>query len=182
MANLNAPNGFVPRRHLKGGLVRAEEFDIASEYATDLFYGDVVKSVGTGRNIEAAVDNAAVLGIFLGCHYTAANGDVVWSPRWVADTATKAATPAKAFVLADPNILYSVQIATIAAADVGTFLDIVPAAGDAATGVSRFTAILAGDQFKVLGLDDGSEYGANARVLGYFVRHELAGAAAGVAV
>lgn len=182
MANLDAPNGFVPKRHLKGGLVRAEEYDIASGYATDLFYGDVVKSVGSGRTIEQAADDAAVLGVFLGCHYTAANGDVVWSPRWVASTATKGAAPAKAFVIADPDVLYSVQIATIAAADVGTLADIVVAAGDAATGVSRFEAILAGDQFKILGLDDGSEYGAEARVLGYFVNHELAGAAAGVAV
>lgn len=182
MANQDAPNGFVPKRHLKGGLVRAEEYDIASGYATDLFYGDVVRSLGTGRTIGAATNALAVLGVFLGCHYTAANGDVVWSPRWVASTATKGAAVAKAFVIADPDVMYSAQIATIAEADVGTFADIVVAAGDPATGVSRFEAILAGDQFKILGLDDGSEYGADARVLGYFINHELAGATAGVAV
>ncbi len=40
MANANTPIGFVPLRHLTGGVIRAQEYPIANSYAANLASGD----------------------------------------------------------------------------------------------------------------------------------------------
>ena len=174
MANLNAPNGFTPVRHQNGGTVRYDGgYTIPSATAGNIFLGDVVQLVGTGKDIIVAAATDLLLGVFAGCRYTAANGDVVWAKEWVTTTATLGAVDAEAFVYTDPNIVYSVQCATIAEADVGLAADLVAGAGNPATGVSGFTldsTFGATGQFLTLGLasaPDGiypAEYGAFARV------------------
>jgi hypothetical protein len=178
MANLNAPNGLSPVRHMKGGVVRLEQFSIASGFASNIFQGDAVRSTGTADNIQLATAAADIVGVFAGCQYVAANGDVVFSNRWVASTATLGAVDAVAYVYADPDLVFRAQITTVAAADIGTFADLVLGAGNATTGVSGHTVVLAGDQFRVLRLAREpagislSEYGANAKVELQCVRHE----------
>lgn len=174
MANLDAPNGFNPVRHLNGGVVRYDDsFTIPSGSAFDIFLGDMVRLSGTGRDIDVAAATEELLGVFAGCRYTAANGDVVWAKQWVNGTATLGAVDAEAFVYTDPNIVYRAQCVTIAEADIGQAADIVAGAGNAATGISGFevdSTFGATGQVMILGLakePDGinvSEYGADAKV------------------
>ena len=174
MANLDAPNGFSPVRHLNGGTVRYDDsYTIPSGAAYDLFLGDVVRLTGTGRDIEDAAATETVLGVFAGCRYVAANGDVVWAKQWASGTVTAGTQDAVAFVYTDPNIVYRAQCTTIAEGDVGQCADIVAGAGNAATGISGFEILgtyAATGQFMVIGLakePDGinvAEYGADAKV------------------
>ena len=167
MANLDAPNGFVPVRHSKGGTVRYEGgFTIASGEASDIFLGDGVilhaTPAGDGNNIDVAAAGGGILGVFSGCQYTAANGDVVFAKQWVGGTVTLGAVAAEAFVYIDPNIVYSVQVdGSIANTDIGQFSDLVAGAGNTANGVSGFelNATTAGTiaQFQILGLSTAPE-------------------------
>jgi len=167
MANLDAPNGFTPVRHLNGGTVRyTGGYTIDSGQASDIFLGDAVildaTPTGDGNNIDVAVAGGELIGIFAGCQYTAANGDVVWAKQWASGTATLGAEPAEAFVYVDPSIVFSVQVdGTIADTDIGNFADLVAGAGNAATGVSGFelSATTAGTiaQFQILGLSSAPD-------------------------
>lgn len=175
MANLDAPNGFTPVRHQKGGTVRYDGgYTITSALASDIFLGDVVTLLGNGKDIDVAAAGDPVLGVFAGCQYTDAAGDVKWAKQWVSGTATLGGVDAEAFVYTDPNIVFAAQATTIAEADVGLAADILAGAGNAATGISGFEinggAYGATGQFLTLGLasaPDGifpAEYGADARV------------------
>lgn len=175
MPNLDAANGFNPVRHLNGGTVRYDDsFTIASGLGSDIFLGDAVLLTGTGRDIDVAAATNEMLGIFAGCRYVAANGDVVWAKQWVSGTVTSGTQDAVAFVYTDPNIVYRAQATTIAEADVGLAADLLAGAGNTATGISGFeingAAYGATGQFMVIGLakePDGinpSEYGADAKV------------------
>lgn len=162
MANLDAPNGFVPIRHRSGGLVRyTGGYTIDSAEASSIFQGDAVirhaTPAGDGNNIDvAAAGGGDVIGVFAGCQYTAANGDVIWSNQWVGGTVTKGSVPAEAFVYSDLNIVYSVQLqGAFVPADVTQYSDVVAGAGNAATGVSGFEVGTPGAttaQFQVIGL------------------------------
>jgi len=162
MANLDAPNGFVPIRHRSGGTVRySGGFTIDSAEASSIFQGDAVimhaTPAGNGNNIDvAAAGGGSVIGVFAGCQYTAANGDVVWTNQWVGGTVTLGSVPAEAFVYTDLNIVYSVQLeGAYVAADVQEYSDVVAGAGNAATGVSGFEVGTPGAttaQFQVIGL------------------------------
>lgn len=161
MANLDAPNGFSPVRHQNGGTVRySGGYTIDSAEASSIFLGDAVilhaTPAGDGNNIDVAAAGGGVIGIFAGCQYTAANGDVVWAKQWVGGTATLGGVPAEAFVYTDRLIVFSVQQdGAFAAADIGEFADLVAGAGNAATGVSGFTLGTPGAgiaQFQVIGL------------------------------
>lgn len=175
MANLDTPNGFNPVRHQHGGVVRYDDsYTIPSGSATgDIFLGDVVKLTGTGRDIAVAAAAEPVLGVFAGCSYTAANGDVVWAKQWVDGTVTAGAVDAVAHVYTDPNIVYRAQCVTIAEGDIGQAADLLAGAGNAATGISGFevnSTFGATGQFLVIGLAgepngiNPSEYGADAKV------------------
>lgn len=161
MPNLDAPNGFVPVRHLNGGTVRyTGGYSIDSGQANDFFLGDVVvldTATGDGNNIVPyTAGGGDIVGIFAGCQYTAANGDVVWAKQWVSGTATLGGVNAEAFVYVDPNIVYSVQFnGTLVAANVNSFADAFVAAGNAATGVSAYeldSTVGASGQFQIIGL------------------------------
>lgn len=160
MANLDAPNGFSPSYHLHGGTVRYNgAYTIASALASNIFLGDTVieTTTGNGTDIDVGIVGGANLGIFAGCRYTAANGDVVWAKQWVSGTATLGGVAAEAFVYTDPNIVFTAQVAgTIASTDIGNLADIVAGAGSAATGISGFelSATTAGTiaQFRILRL------------------------------
>jgi len=162
MANLAAPNGFSPIRHRTGGTVRyTGGFTIDSGQASDIFLGDVViadTAAGNGNNIDVyAAGGGDITGVFAGCQYTAANGDVVWAKQWVSGTATLGAVQAEAFVYVDPNIVYSVQLdGTLLVAEIGLFADAdVGAGGNTANGISGFMLTVTpttSGQFQVLGL------------------------------
>lgn len=174
MANLNAPNGFTPVRHQNGGVIRYDDsFTIPSATAVNIFSGDMVRLNGAGRDLDVAAATEALLGVFAGCQYVAANGDVVFAKQWVSGTVTLGSADAIAYVYTDPYIVYRAQCATIAEADVALAADIIAGAGDVPTGISRFTVnstFGATGQVLILGLAKEpsgiqySEYGANAKV------------------
>ena len=142
MANLDAPNGATPSYHLMGGTVRYNgKYHIADSLAEDLFLGDFVVLAATLNNtdIEVAAVAEDLLGVFAGCQYTAANGDVVWAKQWVSGTATLGAVGAEAFVYTDPHIVYTIQVnGTLSGLEaIGELGEIdVSVAGNTATGVS----------------------------------------------
>lgn len=129
----NTPFGFRPLRHLRGGVVRAKEYPIATGYATALCTGDAVKLLSDG-SIALAAAGDRILGIFNGAQYTASDGSQIFTNRWAASTA---ATNIKAQVFDDPDIAYEVMSGgTPTSADVGQLADHVTGTGNAYTGTS----------------------------------------------
>ena len=78
MANVDAPNGAKPVRHLTGGQIRAREWKIASGSSTSIFTGDFVKLLSTGY-IDVAAAGNRLLGVFAGVKYTASDGTPTFS-------------------------------------------------------------------------------------------------------
>ena len=170
MANADTPNGFVPYRHVGGGTIRADQYEIASAYNASIKKGDAVILASGLVNI-AAQDSASILGVFKGVHYIDSAGNQVFSNQWPANQVTLGSANAIAEVYTDPGISYSVQCEdTATIANVGVAYDIgTDQAGSTVTGVSGMEIDL-GDtgtgQFMVLGLIDtpNNAFGANARV------------------
>lgn len=183
MANADAPFGLRPIRHYQGGVVRPNEYTIASAYGTNIFTGDPVKSSGTTKGIIIGTAGGVILGVFAGCSYTDAAGSIHYSPYWPASTALLTGTVAKALVYDDPNILFAVQAATsqdVDAVDVGLLADLASGTGSTTTGQSGWE--LGGHdgseaQCKIIGLHDkpANAYGANAVVEVLIMEHELRG-------
>ncbi len=186
MANTNAPFGFMPNKHQAGGCPqRVNAYEIADGYATAIYSGDLVRSDATagGTTIEkAAADTTTrVLGIFVGCQYVTADGDVKWSQYWPASQALATNTVATALVMDDPALEYVAQITTVAAGDVGAAFDFNVGTGSAVTGRSGAyidAADTINPKLRVEGLApkiDGinpSEYGAFAKVRCRPIDHE----------
>ena len=125
MANLNAPQGFIPLRHLTGGVIRAQEYPIANSYGTTIASGDLVTLTTDGTVIRGTAGGNA-LGVFYGVEYIDnSTGDVKFVKVWNASTAVKANTKVKALVYDDPNITYKVQCnGTFATANVGELANV----------------------------------------------------------
>lgn len=136
MANLDAPYGLRPVRHLTGGCVRTNEYTIASGYATSIFTGDPVKLVAGGSLEIAAGAVTDAIGVFWGCSYVDGSGNQVFSKHWPASTT---ATEIKAMVYDDPDIIFQIQAdATgVVAADVGAHADWEIVAGSTSVGRSK---------------------------------------------
>ena len=108
MANVNAPVGFVPLRHLTGGVIRPNEYPIASGQTGSMASGDIVTLNSSGTLIRGTAGGTA-LGVFYGVEYIDTDGNVRFEKVWTTATATKDAATAKAYVYDDPNITYRVQ-------------------------------------------------------------------------
>ena len=65
MANTDAPQGFIPLRHLTGGVIRPQEYPIANSYAANLASGDLVSMTTDGTVIRGTAGGTA-LGVFYG--------------------------------------------------------------------------------------------------------------------
>lgn len=173
MANADTPRGFVPVGHKGGGVVRAAEFKIAYNYATAIYAGDSV-ILASGYVNVAADDSSVVLGVFMGCEYRNNSGEVVFSKYWPGTALTDTAAVVKAYVYADPDILYVVQTDTGTAstiANVGVAYDIEKDhAGSAITGQSGQELDLSDTgtgQWMVYGLFDApnNAFGTNSKLV-----------------
>lgn len=129
----NAPFGFRPYRHLSGGVIRAREYPIASEYASTIRKGDPVKLLDDGTiGLADAADRK--LGIFQGCQFVNASGEMRFEKQW---TASAVATHIKAMVIDDKNVAFLVQSGgTPAQTNVGNLADHVAGTGSDLTGQS----------------------------------------------
>ena len=169
MANTNAPNGFVPIRHLTGGVIRPLEYAIANGLAANLASGELVTLTTDGTIIRGTAGGTA-LGVFYGVEYQDnTSGDVKFVKVWNSGTTVKANTPVKAYVYDDPYTVFKVQSAgTPAQTNIGNCADVVAGTGSTITGQSGFE--LSGTMSngtatcKILGLYEGPEnaFGTNA--------------------
>jgi hypothetical protein len=175
MANDDAARGLWPIRNRAGGVVRSNEYAIASAYAANIFTGDVVKLVAAGT-IEVSAAGARSVGVFAGVEYTDASGNVVFKSYWPSGTV---ATDIKAIVYDDPNTIFGIQSAgSTVAADVGNLGDHVAGAGSTSTGLSGFelngTTGTAYAGFRVLGKVNtpDNDWGTNVNLEVQLVEHE----------
>jgi hypothetical protein len=136
----NAPNGFTPLRHAAGGVIRANEYPIASGLASSIGYGDVVVQTNGGLIDRAAAGDTNIIGVFAGVKWTDTDGTPRFEKRWPTGTATLGAANATAFVYDDPYIVFEAQVTTgtnLTQTMFGNNADITATAADTASGFSR---------------------------------------------
>jgi hypothetical protein len=115
---------------------------IASGYAANIFYGDVVKLVSTGTvEKDTGTTTGTPVGVFLGCTYTdPSSKQPRWSQYWPTGTV---ASDAQAYVVDDPDILFKVAavssgttVAFYAQTVIGLTVSLVQNSGSTTTGDS----------------------------------------------
>lgn len=111
---VSAPYGLKPV-NLIGGQVFAGStrlMQIASGYATDIFYGDLVKRISDGTiQKDTGTATATPNGIFLGVQFTnGSTGQVQQQQFYPASQAIKSGTLIFAVVADDPDTLFQVAV------------------------------------------------------------------------
>jgi len=182
MPNTNAPRGFTPIRSLSGGGYRVNKYLIASASANAIHYGDLVKLLATGYIDVAAAGDTNIIGVFQGCTYKDATGDVRIEKRFAAGATSLGGADIEATVADDPATIFEAQASTFALTNVGNNADILATAGDAVSGLSRHSIDMSSPgsgtaQIRILRLAEGSETGAFARVECLINEHLLKSAA-----
>jgi len=166
-ANSFGFSGFTPLRHMAGGVIRANAYQILTSGTTgfnDNFYtGDMVLLNSDGTiEIGVAGSGATAIGIFAGCTYVASSDNTIkFAPNWPASTAVITGTTITAYVYDDPNITYDVtsDATTVVTQDmVGMNADHVVGTGSNFTGQSGSSLnVTSGTgsgtaQFRILGI------------------------------
>jgi len=182
MANVDAPNGAKPVRHLTGGVIRAREWKIIGDgnASSNIFTGDFVKLQSSGY-ITVAAAGDRLLGVFAGCKYTASDGTPKFAKYWPASTATLGSADVTAYVYDDPNIVFAIQgDGTDAFTQVGNLANIAVTAGSTTTGQSKMELdtdnIGTGTaNLRILGITDDpkNSWGANTEQEVLIHEHEL---------
>ena len=107
MANQDAAFGFRPARQQSGGQIRTEEANIANNYNTAIYTGQVVTAVTAGGITAAAAGDVQQAGVFGGVFYTDPTTN---KPTWKAYyPASTAAADIKASIYMDPDIVFEAQ-------------------------------------------------------------------------
>jgi hypothetical protein len=145
MATTAAPYGLRPI-NLIGGQQFAgstRQIKIASGYAANIFFGDVV-AIGTDGTIVKVTDvgtdadpfPAGTVGVFLGCSYTSPSlGYYLQSQYWPTGTV---ASDAMAYVCDDPDTLFQIQAdASVTQTMLGSNFGVNQTAGSTTTGDSK---------------------------------------------
>ncbi len=137
MATTAAPYGLRPVKRADGmpyaGATSEYLIDPAGE-ATNLFYGQVVHigadgyialSTATGADdttnaLPTGTTLTGSLGVFVGCEYVNAQGQVIHAQTYPAGYAAPTGTAIKAYVVDDPNVLFQAQLdGSIDQSDIG---------------------------------------------------------------
>lgn len=155
MAATASPNGLRPINLIGGnpfaGSTRS--IKIASGYATDIFYGDIVaidattgtlvKVTATGADGTTNALPAGVVGVFLGVEFTEPTLKyLLHDQKWKAGTV---APDAKAYVCDDPNALFTIQAnGAVPQTALGANISLIQTAGSLVTGNSKVAANSAG--------------------------------------
>ncbi len=186
MANTDAPFGFRPNSHQAGGTpARVGGYNIAFDYATAIFSGQLVRSSGSAREIISVPDEADdfLLGIFAGCQYVNDANDIIWSQFWPGVALADSNTIVECWVYDDPQLEYIAQISTLLEADIGLLyaIDQTATPGNTRTGRSGAFidhAVTSTPKVRITGLAENiggifpSEYGAFAKVRCVPLQHE----------
>lgn len=175
MANIDAPIGLWPVRHLTGGEIRANEYIVTT--GATIYQGDLLKVVAAGTvEPSAANDGVIVIGV---------------AAEYVSDSASAAGK--KIRVYDDPYIVFGVQmddagVITSSAADVFATANHLAGSGSATTYLSGHeldeSDIGTGGQLRILGLcntrDANNAWGDHADVEVQIAEHIFNAAVAGV--
>jgi len=144
---VSAPYGLKPV-NLIGGQVFAGStrlMQIASGYATDIFYGDLVKRISDGTiQKDTGTTTATPCGIFLGVQFTnGSTGQVQQQQYYPASQAIKSGTQIFAVVADDPDTLFQVAVVSgtttisgVGITAIGNNATLVQNAGSTTTGNS----------------------------------------------
>ena len=145
---VSAPYGLKPI-NLIGGQVfsgATRLMEIASGYATNIFYGDLVKRVSDGTiEKDTGTATATPCGVFLGVSFTnASTGQIQQQQYYPASTAIKSGTQILAVVADDPDTLFQVAVVSattvitgVGIAAIGKNSTLVQNAGSTTTGDSK---------------------------------------------
>jgi hypothetical protein len=147
---VSSPYGLKPI-NLIGGQVFAgatRQRRIASGYATAIFYGDPVKLTTTGTIVNTTETSTApatgFAGVFLGCSYVNAQGQVIFAQYFPAGTTAPTGTYITAYIGDDPDQLFKVAsvsgttvVSGIEYAAIGNNAALVQNIGLTSTGDSR---------------------------------------------
>ena len=127
MASTAAPYGLKPVKRADGlpyaGATSQYLIDPAGE-ASNIFNGQVVHigadgyialSTATGADattngMPVGTANTGALGVFMGCEYVNAQGQLVHSQYYPSGYAAPTGTTIKAYVVDDPNVLFQAQL------------------------------------------------------------------------
>ena len=144
---VSAPYGLKPV-NLIGGQVFAgatRQMQIASGYATNIFYGDLVKRISDGTiEKDTGTSTATPCGVFLGVSFTnASTGQVQQQQYYPASTPIKAGTKIFAVVADDPDTLFQVvscssttTVAAMGISAIGNNIALIQNTGSTITGNS----------------------------------------------
>ena len=145
---VSAPYGLKPV-NLIGGQVFAgatRMMEIASGYATNIFYGDLVKRISGGTiEKDTGTATATPCGVFLGVQFTnQSTGQVQQQQYYPASTAIKSGTKILAVVADDPDTLFQVAVVSgttvisgVGITAIGNNATLVQNAGSTTTGDSK---------------------------------------------
>jgi len=144
---VSAPYGLKPV-NLIGGQVFAGAtrlMEIASGYATSIFYGDLVKRITSGTiEKDTGTSTATPCGIFLGVSFTnGSTGQIQQQQFYPASQSIKSGTQIFAVVADDPDTLFQVvscsattTVAAMGIAAIGSNIALIQNAGSTTTGNS----------------------------------------------
>lgn len=175
MANIDAPIGFFPVRHLTGGEIRANKYVLTT--GSTAYRGDLLKVVAAGTvEPSAANDGVIVIGV---------------AAEYIDDSAS--AGGKEILVYDDPYLVYCVQMddagaITSSAADIFATANHLAGSGSSTTKLSGHeldeSDIGTGGQLRILGLcnvrDSNNAWGDNADVEVQIAEHIFNAAVAGV--
>ena len=122
MATTASPYGLVPVKNADGSAYNGarDAFQIASGLANNIGYGSLVKldggrielALGSGADATTnnfAVANGGAAGVFVGCEYVNAQGQLVFDQHFPTGTTAPTGTKIIAYVVTDPGVTYQVQ-------------------------------------------------------------------------
>jgi len=145
---VDAPYGLKPV-NLIGGQVFAGStrlMQIASGYATNIFYGDLVKRISDGTiEKDTGTTTATPVGIFLGVQFTnQSTGQIQQQQYYPASQAIATGTKILAVVADDPDTLFQVAVVSgttvitgVGISAIGNNATLVQNAGSTTTGNSK---------------------------------------------
>ena len=151
---IDKPYGLKPINLIGGqvfaGQTRQYQIDPAG-FAGNIFYGDVVKLVSTGYiEKDTGQATATPLGVFQGCSYVNAQGQVIFAQYYPTGYAAPTGTVITAYVQDDPDLLFKAVLVAGATEDgngltpaylgrtvIGSNAELVQNSGLTSTGDSR---------------------------------------------
>lgn len=178
MASTATPYGLKPVKRADGmpyaGAMSQYLIDPAGE-ATNIFNGQVVHigadgyialstatgADGTTNALPTGTTLTGSLGVFMGCEYVNAQGQLIFSQYYPSGYAAPTGTTIKAYVVDDPNVLFQAQLdGTIDQSDIGanTFFAAAQSTstGSTTTGVSTSaldaTTVTTTAAFRIVGV------------------------------